>query len=88
VRKTNVLPPPKQDRLSCSLLSVFGTYEDRDLCRSCFDKLESNKLEEVSLCHGHKFLELNDPSILRSSPNKNGETSSSVKQWLKGIAET
>ncbi|KAH7305358.1 hypothetical protein BKA65DRAFT_602005, partial [Rhexocercosporidium sp. MPI-PUGE-AT-0058] len=51
---------------------VCTVCEDMDLCKRCFDKLESNGLGEISFsCQGHKFLGLNGASIVRSSSTDN-----------------
>ncbi|KFY82629.1 hypothetical protein V500_10419 [Pseudogymnoascus sp. VKM F-4518 (FW-2643)] len=65
---------------------VCTVCEDRDLCKSCFDKLEGNEFEDSFLCQGHTFLELDGTSMARSS-SKEVETSCSIEQWLKDIAE-
>ncbi|KAF8853548.1 HET-domain-containing protein [Acephala macrosclerotiorum] len=67
---------------------VCTVCEDRDLCKSCFDKLESNDLGEVSSsCQGHTFLELDGISIVRSSSTDNANNSVLIEQWLKDIAD-
>jgi hypothetical protein len=67
---------------------VCTVCEDRDLCKSCFDKLESNDLGEVSSsCQGHTFLELDGISIVRSSSTDNANNSVLIEQWLKHIAD-
>jgi hypothetical protein len=67
---------------------VCTVCEDRDLCRSCFDKLESNELREASSsCRGHRFLKLDGISIVRSSSTDNANNSVLIEQWLKDIAD-
>jgi len=66
---------------------VCRVCEDSDLCRSCFDKLESNGLGDVSSsCQGHKFLDLGGVSIGRSPSTDDAIYRVSVEEWLKDIA--
>jgi tetratricopeptide (TPR) repeat protein len=67
---------------------VCTVCEDRDLCKSCFDKLESNDRGEVpSSRQGHTFLELDGISIVRSFSTDNANNSVLIEQWLKHIAD-
>jgi tetratricopeptide (TPR) repeat protein len=72
----------KTSRLVCK------TCEDRDFCRSCFEKFGSNELiEVVSSCQSHIFLEIDDSSIVNSSSTNNVDPCASIEQWLKDIAD-
>ncbi|KAH6704226.1 hypothetical protein BKA61DRAFT_680479 [Leptodontidium sp. MPI-SDFR-AT-0119] len=63
---------------------VCRVCEDSDLCRSCFDKLGSNGLGDISPpCQGHKFLDLGGFS--RASTD-DAIHRVSVEEWLKSIA--
>ncbi len=62
--------------------------KNTDLCRSCFNKLKSNELGEVSSsCQGHRFLALDDISIVGSSLTDGAIHSVSIEQWLEEIAD-
>jgi hypothetical protein len=66
---------------------VCRVCEDSDLCVSCFNKLESNGLGEVSSsCQGHKFLDLGGVGIGKSPLTDDAIYRVSVEEWLKDIA--
>ena len=61
---------------------ICKVCENGDLCRSCFEKLESNESSEtLSLCRTHKFID-----IVSSSSTDDAYTGVSSEQWLQDLA--